>query len=409
MKLYIGSDTCARAAQLVANELGVKHELVYVDVFTKATSNGEDFATVNPLLYVPVLKLDNFDHDIISETIVISSYLADQHPESVLLPPPGTLERVKADQFLVQMTTEMIKGRTGNIGAAQWLFNTIKTGIQDIINYISFLFEWDNIKRTKDVLHNLVRLYLQDQINQLPAIKQSMDGQLANMESTINNWAGITDWSPLGDVTSKPASGISSNPAGQQTSGSSAFGTHFTNNVSNSSVVGAEAAIEVAQDLADLVTNILSMSIGDDLKRLRGYPGRRPSVHVQVVTEAVFDLIVSLADTILTLLDTQIHIHIISDILNAIGIPDISFLDLICWVAAVPYTIIYKIADNAALFPNNSYISALISATNWSDVQNSLTSPSNNVQATKKTRHQVSFYVIQDRRTEPTVRFKYHS
>lgn len=113
MKLYIGSDTCARAAQLVANELGVKHELVYVDVFTKATSNGEDFATVNPLLYVPVLKLDNFDHDIISETIVISSYLADQHPESVLLPPPGTLERVKADQFLVQMTTEMIKGRTG--------------------------------------------------------------------------------------------------------------------------------------------------------------------------------------------------------------------------------------------------------------------------------------------------------
>ncbi|KAK1249701.1 hypothetical protein MKX08_009704 [Trichoderma sp. CBMAI-0020] len=107
MKLYIGNDTCARAAQLVANELGVKHELVYVDVATKATSNGEDFATVNPLLYVPILKLDNHDRDVISETIIISSYLADQHPESGLLPPPGTLERVKADQFLVQITTEI--------------------------------------------------------------------------------------------------------------------------------------------------------------------------------------------------------------------------------------------------------------------------------------------------------------
>lgn len=80
MKLYIGNDTCARAAQLVANELSIRHELVYVDVFTKATSNGEDFATVNPLLYVPVLRLDNYDQDIISETIIISSYLADQHP-----------------------------------------------------------------------------------------------------------------------------------------------------------------------------------------------------------------------------------------------------------------------------------------------------------------------------------------
>jgi glutathione S-transferase len=106
MKLYIGKDTCARAAQLVANELYIRHELVYVDIFTKAMSIGEDFATVNPLLYIPVIRLDNYDQDIIPETIIISSYLADQHPEFGMLPPPGTLERVKADQFLVQIMTE---------------------------------------------------------------------------------------------------------------------------------------------------------------------------------------------------------------------------------------------------------------------------------------------------------------
>lgn len=69
-------------------------------------SIGEYFATINPLLYVPVLRLDNYDQDIISETIIISSYLADQHPESGMLPPPGTLERVKADH-LVQIMTEI--------------------------------------------------------------------------------------------------------------------------------------------------------------------------------------------------------------------------------------------------------------------------------------------------------------
>lgn len=106
MKLYIANDTCSRAAQLVANELALDHELVHFDVFGKTTSSGEDFAAINPLLYVPVLKLDESD-ELISETIIIASYLADQHPESGLIPPPGTLDRVKMDQFLVFVATEI--------------------------------------------------------------------------------------------------------------------------------------------------------------------------------------------------------------------------------------------------------------------------------------------------------------
>jgi glutathione S-transferase len=107
MKLYIAYDTCSRAAQLVANELGVELELVSFDVVDKSTSNGEDFTAVNPLLYVPVLKLDNDDKDLISETVIIASYLADLHPEAGLIPPPGTLDRVKTDQFLVFLATEI--------------------------------------------------------------------------------------------------------------------------------------------------------------------------------------------------------------------------------------------------------------------------------------------------------------
>lgn len=107
MKLYIAHDTCSRAAQLVANELGIQHELVHFDVFGKSTSNGEDFSHINPLLYVPVLQLDNEDGDILSETIIVCSYFADQRPESGMLPPPGTLQRAKADQFLVQLATEI--------------------------------------------------------------------------------------------------------------------------------------------------------------------------------------------------------------------------------------------------------------------------------------------------------------
>lgn len=106
MKLYIADDTCSRAVQLIANELGLNPELVHYDVFGRSTSNGDEFAKVNPLLYVPALSLDN-QQDILAETIVVISYLADQHAQAGLIPVRGTLERAKLDQLLVFMATEI--------------------------------------------------------------------------------------------------------------------------------------------------------------------------------------------------------------------------------------------------------------------------------------------------------------
>ncbi|EKT4522246.1 glutathione S-transferase N-terminal domain-containing protein [Pseudomonas putida] len=107
MKLYIADKTCSEAVQITANELGLDLELVHFDVWNKSTSNGEDFAKVNPLLYVPALKLDTPDEDILTETIIITSYLADQHPGAGLAPAAGTLERTKFNQLLTFLATEI--------------------------------------------------------------------------------------------------------------------------------------------------------------------------------------------------------------------------------------------------------------------------------------------------------------
>jgi glutathione S-transferase len=107
MKLYIARATCSLAAQLVANELGLAPELVHFDVHNRTTSNGETFTDVNALAYVPVLELDNDASDRLTETIVVASYLADQHAEAGLIPAAGTLERAKFDQLLVFVATEI--------------------------------------------------------------------------------------------------------------------------------------------------------------------------------------------------------------------------------------------------------------------------------------------------------------
>lgn len=107
MKLYIAQATCSLAVQVIANELGLEPELVHYDVFGKSTSASDDFSKVNPLAYVPVLVLDDEAKTHLTETTIITSYLADQHLGAGLIPPHGTLERVKFDQLLTFLATEI--------------------------------------------------------------------------------------------------------------------------------------------------------------------------------------------------------------------------------------------------------------------------------------------------------------
>lgn len=107
MKVYIADQTCSQAVQIVANELELAPELIHFDVVGRSASNGEDFAALNPMLYVPVLSLDNNEKTLLSETIVITSWLADQRPEAGLIPSRGTLDRATYDQLLVFIATEI--------------------------------------------------------------------------------------------------------------------------------------------------------------------------------------------------------------------------------------------------------------------------------------------------------------
>ncbi|MDR8397079.1 glutathione S-transferase family protein [Paraburkholderia sp. USG1] len=106
MKLYIAQATCSLAAQAIANEIGLTPELVHFDVFGKSTTDGTTFSDVNSLLYVPALLLDG-EKEALTETITITSYLADQHPETNLIPKHGTIERARTDQLLTFIATEI--------------------------------------------------------------------------------------------------------------------------------------------------------------------------------------------------------------------------------------------------------------------------------------------------------------
>lgn len=108
MKLYYSPQVCSLVVHAVLRELDVPFELEKVDFKTKLSTHGVQLGAISPKDYVPILVLDNGEQ--LTELSVIVRYLADQHPEKKLVPPPGTFERVRFEEVLHFIATELHKG-----------------------------------------------------------------------------------------------------------------------------------------------------------------------------------------------------------------------------------------------------------------------------------------------------------
>lgn len=108
MRLYYSPAACSLAPHIVAREAGIPVTLVKVDIATKVTETGEDLHSINPKGAIPTLVLD--DGRVLTEGAVISQYLADSAPGSLLLPPQVSFLRYRALEWLNFIATEVHKG-----------------------------------------------------------------------------------------------------------------------------------------------------------------------------------------------------------------------------------------------------------------------------------------------------------
>lgn len=108
MKLYFSPGACSLAPHIVAAEAGVPVDLVKVDLRARKTEDGRDYTTINPRGYVPAL--DFGEETPLTEASVIVQYLADTKPEAGLIPPHASSARLRVQQWLAFISTELHKG-----------------------------------------------------------------------------------------------------------------------------------------------------------------------------------------------------------------------------------------------------------------------------------------------------------
>ncbi len=107
MKLYFAPGSCSLCPHIVLREAGANFELEQVNVGEKKLMDGTDYWGTAPKGQVPVLVLD--DGQALTECAAIIQYIADRNPGKGLAPVAGTMERIRLQEWLSFIGSELHK------------------------------------------------------------------------------------------------------------------------------------------------------------------------------------------------------------------------------------------------------------------------------------------------------------
>lgn len=107
MELYFSPLTCSLATRIALYEVGAAARFIAVDTKAQRTEDGVDYASINPLGLVPVLRTAG--GTLLTENCAVLQYIADSYPEARLA--PTDLEgRAQLHQWLSFISSELHKG-----------------------------------------------------------------------------------------------------------------------------------------------------------------------------------------------------------------------------------------------------------------------------------------------------------
>jgi glutathione S-transferase len=102
--LYGENGSGAFSIEAALAEAGAAYEFVDISL-EKDQQRSPEFRAINPSGKVPALKLPT--GEIVTETSALLFLIAERHPESGLLPPPGNSERAQALRWIAFMAAEV--------------------------------------------------------------------------------------------------------------------------------------------------------------------------------------------------------------------------------------------------------------------------------------------------------------
>ncbi|KAJ6108664.1 hypothetical protein N7523_009987 [Penicillium sp. IBT 18751x] len=275
------------------------------------------------------------------------------------------------------------------VGAAEYVFKQIAVAYDDIVKYLGFLFNWDDIKRTHFVVKNILKLSAQQVSNSITEIEDGIKSSFATIEEKVDQWSGLPD---PGQTIGQQEASQSSVPSKNSPQANWAL-HHATSNLQNAqsehdlnvpvtkqleaaftdlfNMMTTEEAdiIAMVKSLVDVVKDFASLSAKQLFEKIAAIITDFVLNTVENCVLTLLDLVKLFTDAFLAALDAPLNIPILSPIYKNITGDQLSYLDLVCLIGAIPATVIYKAITNDVPFPANDVTNQLITAPDYTTLR----------------------------------------
>jgi len=275
-------------------------------------------------------------------------------------------------------------------GAIEFVFQQIKVFFEDLVNWLGFLFNWDDILRTQKVIKNFIKMGVTKLANSLDVVEGAVGTAIDGIQAEINSWAGINDNSS--DQSFGTDTAANSKLPGKD-SPQSSWGSYHANNSFDSGtaqpgnpsntpsdpgsgltqamtkVSGVITQLEtVLEGIADQVKTEITDQIYSltPVQLLKKVGAILANAGLEVLKDGIIDLIELfklVVKGVLEILDTPIEIPVLSPLYKSLTGDDLSFLSLFGLVGGLAVNVIYKLVAGVTPYPDNADTQTMITAT----------------------------------------------
>lgn len=280
--------------------------------------------------------------------------------------------------------------------AAEWLLSQIDVTFNELVQWLGYIFQWADIVTTHQVLKNIFRQYAANCLATVSGSRTQVAQSFTSLQGFLGQWTGIRANIPesllsatvagtTGSATLPPGTGSPQANFGlQQLKSNAASGTMGTYSATLTSDMLAaltvfETAVTQEEQVIQAAVSSFQTNVSSKYSSLTVAQVIDGSMAIltdallqsaENVVLAAIDFMVVVGDTFLGILDATIDIPVISALYQEIADDDLTVLDAICLVLAIPATICAKLVNDAAPFPSgNATTTALINAPNWAAIQ----------------------------------------
>lgn len=274
----------------------------------------------------------------------------------------------------------------------QFILNAIKVAWDKIVQWVGFIFSWNDIVRTHKVLKNIFKCYIAEAIASIATVKADIQAGFTEVQNVVDTWAGLV---PDNNVSAASLSKNNAPPQGSSTpqanygaqhvksSGSSAATSYSPaapgSSVADQLMAALTEAFRSEEDNFKSAYKAIKTQVIDEIHTMTPLEAVKKVVAilfdllletVETLTVAIIDILAALAEGVADFLDAPLDIPVLSWLYSKIsGGDQLSLLDLACLIAAIPVTIVVKIVSQETPFPDDSFTTSLIDAQSFSDIQ----------------------------------------